>query len=48
MTEEIKNPAQDFVGDLQVAEWVKKDRNGKEFISIKIDQYTNLFKVAKK
>ena len=44
MTEEIKNPAPDFVGNLQVAGWVKKDKNGKQFVSIKIGQYANLFK----
>jgi hypothetical protein len=42
-TTESKKPT--WKGVLEVAGWTKKDKNGKEFISLKIGQYCNLFKV---
>jgi len=34
----------DYKGKLDVAGWVKKDKNGKPYISVKIASHVNLFK----
>jgi hypothetical protein len=41
---ESKGPKPDYVGKLDVAAWLKKDKNGKIFLSLKIGSYVNLFK----
>ena len=41
--EEETKKRPDWIGSLDVAGWIKKDKNGKEFISLKISQYCNLF-----
>ena len=45
MTEKTKP---DYTGSLEVTGWVKKDRNGNEFISLKIGSYANLFQNKRK
>lgn len=47
MEEETKNPKPDYTGNLQVAGWIKKDKNGNEYISVKISQFVNLFTAKK-
>jgi len=45
MTElEIQGNKPDYVGKLDIAAWLKKDKNGKTFLSLKIGSYVNLFK----
>lgn len=47
-TEEAeKGQKPDFKGSLDVAGWIDKDKNGKEFINIKIGNYARLFKQEK-
>jgi hypothetical protein len=41
---EQKKVKPDYKGRLDVAGWVKKDKNGKPYISVKIASHVNLFK----
>ncbi len=47
-TKESKYNKPDYSGDIQVSAWKKKDKNGKTYLSVKIDSYVNLFRFDKK
>lgn len=42
--ENNENQKPDYKGKIEIAGWVKKDKNGKEYISVKIGSYANLFR----
>lgn len=41
---EIKGEKPDYTGKLEVSAWLKKDKNNKTYLSVKIGSYANLFK----
>jgi uncharacterized protein (DUF736 family) len=42
--EDNKKNKPSWRGVIDVAGWIKKDKNGKDYLSLKISQYCNLFK----
>lgn len=38
----------DYSGQLQVSAWIKKDKNNKTFLTVKLGTIANLFKVEPK
>ena len=41
---EIKGEKPDYTDKLEVSAWLKKDKNNKTYLSVKIGSYANLFK----
>lgn len=42
----MTNEKPKFKGNIEVALWEKKDKNGKLYYSCKVSQYCNLFEVS--